>query len=145
MTGSSTSAAPAIVRDGTDASPLLGGLMVEWPDVFREEVLKKWLDSTDLALLARACWKCGEVVASAGLVRAGDTGEEPFKLVALLASGELLAWAKANRCPWVPEVCALAAKHGKVEALQWVRELAAPWDENTCTLAAMGGHQEALL
>jgi hypothetical protein len=63
--------APAIVRDGADASPLLGRLVLEWGDVFREEVLKKWLDPTDLALLARACWKCGEAVASANLVRVG--------------------------------------------------------------------------
>jgi len=32
--------------------------------VFQEEVLKKWLEPTDCALLARACWKCAEAVAA---------------------------------------------------------------------------------
>jgi hypothetical protein len=100
MAESSTAAAPAIVRDGTDASPLLGRLLVEWSDGFAKEVLDKCLDPTDRALLARACWKCGEAVASAGLVRAGDTAEKPFKLMAFFGSIQLLAWAKANRCPW---------------------------------------------
>ena len=80
-------------------------------------------------MLARACWKCGEAVALAGLVRTGDTDEEPFKLLAFFASSELLAWAKANRCPWNSETCALAAKHERVEALQWAREHDCPCDE----------------
>jgi hypothetical protein len=140
---SAATAAPAIVRDGADVSPLLGGLMVEWSDVLREEVLKKWQDPTDLALLARACWKCGVAVAAAGLVRAGDTDEVPFKLFTFLASGELLAWAKANRCPWGTDVCSLAARYGQV-ALQWARELDCPSDAWTCAVAARHGHLEAL-
>ena len=144
-TASTTAAAHAIVRDGADASPLLGRLILEWSDVFREEVLKKWLDPTDCAMLARACWKCGEAVASAGIVRAGDTEEEPFKLVTFFASFELLAWAKTNRCPWEARTCALAAKHGLVEALQWARENDCPWDERTCTQAAWYGQLEALM
>jgi hypothetical protein len=140
-----SAAAPLIVRDGADASPLLGGLMVEWADVFREEVLKKSLDPTDLALLARACWKCGEAVASAGILRAGGTGEKPFKLVTFLASCGLRDWAKANRGPWEANVCALAAKHGQVEALQWARGLECPWDTETCAQAAFHGQLEALV
>jgi len=142
---STVTAAPLIVRDGADASPLLGGLMVEWADVFREEVLKKWLDPTDLALLARACWKCREAVASAGLVRAGDTDEVPFRLLKFFASLELLAWAKANGCPWVAAVCGLAAKHGQVEALQWAREHDCPWEAVTCAFAACRGHLDTLV
>jgi hypothetical protein len=145
MSDTFTVAAPVIVRDGADASPLLGRMMVEWGDVFREEVLKKWLDPTDLALLARACWKCREAVASAGLVRAGDTGEVPFKLVACFRSGELLAWAKDNRCPWVALTCAHAAKYGQLEALQRARELNCPWDETTCAIAAKYGRLQALV
>jgi hypothetical protein len=34
MTHPSTAVALEIVRDGADASPLLGGLMVEWPKSF---------------------------------------------------------------------------------------------------------------
>ena len=145
MTEASTVAAPPIVRDGADESPLLGPLMVEWGDVFREEVLKKWLDPTDCAMLARACWKCREAVASAGLVRAGDTNKVPFKLVAFFRSGELLAWAKDNRCPWMEGTCSLAARHGLVEALQWARALDCPWDEWTCLHAAKYGRLEALV
>jgi hypothetical protein len=116
---------------------------VEWSDVFREEVLKKWLDPMDLAMLARACWKCGEAVASAGIVRAGVHGM-PFKLVTCFASGELLAWAKANRCRWASHVCELAAKYG-VEALQWARALDFPWDVRTCASPVRYGHLAALL
>ena len=47
--------APAIVRDSTAESPLLGPLLDVWGDVIREEVLKKWLHPTDCAVLARAC------------------------------------------------------------------------------------------
>ena len=140
--------------------------MVEWGDVFREEVLKKWLDPTDCALLARACWKCGEAVASAGLARAGDTYEVPFTLVAFFGSDELRDWAKNNGCPWVADVCALAAKlgswrrcsgrgrstargtsrrvhtaarHGHLEALVWARGHGCPWDVMTCQGAARAG------
>jgi hypothetical protein len=143
MTDPSTAGALEIVRDGADASPLLGGLM-EYRDIFRERVLKKWLDPTDLALLARACWKCDEAVASAGLARAGDTAEMPFKLVAFLGSGEMLAWAKENGCPWEEDVCAIAAMHGQLEALQRARELDCPWKVMTAHNAALGGHLEVL-
>jgi hypothetical protein len=47
MTDPSNASAPVIIRDGADASPLLGRLMVEWTDVFREELLKNRLDPTD--------------------------------------------------------------------------------------------------
>ena len=100
-----TAAAGAIVRDGLIASPLLGRLVVEWDDVFQNEVLEKWLDP---------CWRAragsGEAVTSAGLVRAGVTEEVPFKLGAFFWSVQLLAWARANRCPWEASVCSLAAR-----------------------------------
>jgi hypothetical protein len=95
----SSASAPAPVRDGADASPLLGRMLKEYPDVFEREVLKKRLDPTDCALLARACYKCGEAVASAGVVRAGSPGLT-FKVKDFVVTVELLAWAKANGCPW---------------------------------------------
>jgi len=56
MSGPTTSAAArAVVRDGLIASPLLGPLVVDLLAVFQKEVLEKWLDPTDRALLARAC------------------------------------------------------------------------------------------
>jgi hypothetical protein len=137
--------APAIVRDSTADSPLLGPLLDEWGDVFQEEVLKKWLDRTDCALLARACWKCSEAVASAlGLACAKDNVVvplAPLKIVDFFVSVQLLAWAKANGCPWVARVCTLAAKGGRLEALQWAREHGCPWTEvNVCSSAAESGH-----
>jgi hypothetical protein len=30
----------------------------------RRRLLEKWLDPTDIALLARTCWKCGEAALS---------------------------------------------------------------------------------
>jgi len=144
-TTDTAAAATAIVRDGTNASPLLGRLLQELSAVFQREVLEKWLDPTECALFARACWKCGEAVASAGLMRAGDTEAVPLKLVACFASVELLAWAKANRCPWVARTCALAAEYGQVEALQWARVHDCPWDNSTCAAAAWGGKLSALV
>ena len=137
--------AGAAVRDGTAASPLLGPLLNEWGDVFAMEVLKKWLDPTDCALLARACWKCGEAVVSSGAVMiAGDTRAMPLKVKDLFGSIELLTWAKDNGCPWVARVCETAAQAGHLEALQWARENDCPWDERTCYCAARGGHIEVL-
>jgi len=66
---------------------------------FSREVLKKRLDPTDCALLARACYKCGEAVASAGVVRADSPGST-FKVKDFVVTVELLAWAQANGCPW---------------------------------------------
>ena len=69
--GAGAGAGP-IVRAGTDASPLLGRLLdEELHDLFAAEVLPL-LDHTDLALLARVCWKCGEAVLSSGVEIAGD-------------------------------------------------------------------------
>ena len=145
--GSSAPApAPAIVRDGTVASPLLGPLLDEWGDVFAEEVLKRWLNPTDCALFARACWKCGEAVASAGLVCAGDNAEVPLE-VRTFASGsvELLAWAQANGCPWEARTSACVAAVGNLAVLQWAREHECPWDEHTCKRAAREGLLEVLM
>ena len=113
---SSSASARAIVRDGTAASPLLGPLLDEWPDVFQRRCLKKWLDSTDCALLARACWKCGEAVASAAGLACAEDGAvvplAPLKIVDFLGSAKLLAWAWANRCPLETRVCSIAGREG---------------------------------
>ena len=99
-------------------------------------MLKKWLDSTDVALLARACWKCGEAVASAaGLARAEDSAVvslAPLKIRDFVLSVELLAWVEANGCPWDARVCSVAAQGGRLEALQWAREHGCPWNAVTC-------------
>jgi hypothetical protein len=103
-------------RDGTDASPLLGGLLEgEWRHVFVTEVLEKWLDPTYLALLARACWACGEAVVSSGVEIAGETAERPLKVKDFLGSAELMAWGEANGCPRSERTCALAAEGGHLD------------------------------
>ena len=114
--------AGTIVRDGTDASPLLGRLLEELHDLFAAEVLSV-LDPTDLALLARACWKCGEAALSSGVEIAGETWEGPLKLKHFLGSDELLTWGKDNGCPWNERTTALAARDGNLAALRWAREL----------------------
>jgi hypothetical protein len=133
----------AIVRDGTDASPLLGRLLGELHNLFAAEVLPL-LDSTDLSLLARACWKCGEAVVSSGVEIAGETEEGPLTLKGFLGSAELLAWGKDSGCPWNERTCALAAGGGHLAALQWAREQDYPWTEAVCSAAAEGGHLEVL-
>ena len=137
------------VRDGTAASPLLGPLLDKWGDVFAMEVLQKWLDPTDCAMLARACWKCGEAVAAAaGLACAEDSAVVPLvplKVEQFVRSVQLLAWAMANKCPWNARVCARAADGGHLEVLQWAREHDCPWDKWTCANAAQGGRLELLM
>jgi hypothetical protein len=101
----------AIVRDGTDASPLLGRLLEELRDLFAAEVLSL-LDPTDLALIARACWKCGEAVLSSGVDIAGETEGRALRLTKFPGSVELLAWGKENGCPWTARSCALLLQAG---------------------------------
>ena len=133
-----------IVRDGIDASPLLGRLLGELRDLFATEVLPL-LDPTDLAMLARACWNCGEAVLSSGAKIAGETVEEPLFIDGFLGSVELLACAKDNGCPWKERTCALVAAGGNLELLQWAREHGCEWDTRTCAYAARGGHLPVLV
>jgi len=67
--------------------------MTELPDVFQKEVLKRWLSPTDTALLARVGRACKVAVAS-------DVITLRFRPKDFLWSYELLAWARANGCPW---------------------------------------------
>jgi len=99
-------------------------------------------------MLARASWKCGEAVAAAaGLACAGGSVVvplAPLKVIDCVRSAEMLAWAKANRCPWNARVCSVAARGGHLEALQWAREQGCPWNYETCDAAARGGHLAVL-
>ena len=106
LAGIFSAGAGAIVRDGTDASTLLGRLLEELHGLFATEVLEKWLDPTDLAMLARACWKCGEAVLSSGVEIAGETLEGPLELKNFLGTVELLAGGKDNGCQWNRPTCA---------------------------------------
>jgi hypothetical protein len=92
--------------DDDDASPLLGPLLGDLSDLFREEVLKKWLDPTDLALFARSSRDCLAAVVASGLPRAGlKGGEFPLDVRDFVTGSiELLAWAKTNGCPWDTEI-----------------------------------------
>ena len=85
-------------------------MMDKLPDVFKEEVLKTWLDPTDLALLARVGRDYRAAVMSCGVVIAGDTKEAPFEVSKFVESVELLAWAKANKIRWNAAVCERAAE-----------------------------------
>ena len=135
--------ADAIVRDGTDASPLLGRLLAELRDLFAAEVLPL-LDPTDLTLIARASWECGEAVLSSGVEIAGESEDLPLTVKDFLGSVELLAWGKDNGCPWNAWTCAFAAEGGHLAVLQWAREHNCQWDEATCEGAAAGGHLAVL-
>ena len=111
LAGIFAAGAGAIVRDGTDASPLLGRLLGELNDLFAAEVLSL-LNPTDLALLARACWKCGEAVVPSGFEIAGESAEEPLRLTDFVRSVEVLAWGKDNGCPWNERTCAPPLREG---------------------------------
>ena len=128
----------------TYPSPLGGRLLGELPEVLAAEVLPQ-LDPTDLAMFARVGLASRAAVVSSGLPRTGEIGGGAFELEEFCGSVQRLAWARANGCPWVPSVCALAAASGRVEVLQWAREHGCDWDENTCAEAAEGGHLEVLM
>jgi len=123
-----------------EPTPPLLALCEDLPDVFREELLKRWLDPTDRALLARVArgFKAAVVASGLPLVR------PRLKLKDFFGSVERLAWAKANRCPWSMPTCAYVAEGGHLEALRWAREIDCPWDWRTCACAAGGGHLEVL-
>lgn len=57
---------------------------------------------------------------------------------------DLLRCAMANNCPWLGDVCRLAAETGDLETLQWARTRNYPWGPETCALLAKGGHLSAL-
>jgi len=142
--GAGAPGAIAIVRDGTDGSPLLGRLLQELRYLFAAEVLSL-LDPMDLALLARACWKCGEAALSSDVDIAGETEGESLRLTNFVGSVKLLAWGKDNWCPWNERTCALVAAGGNLAVLQWAREHGCEWDTRTCAYAAGGGHLAVLV
>ena len=87
------------VVDAHDGSPLFGRLLVELPDVVRYEILSR-LDPTSRALLRRAGRGCRAAVeAAVSLPRAGS-GVSRFTRGDFEGTAALLAWAKANGCPW---------------------------------------------
>jgi len=125
-------------------SPLLGRLLGELTDVFDAEVLPL-LDPTTRALLGRVGQACRDaVLRSHKLPCAGRTVGVKLQVEEFVWSVQLLAWAKANGCPWDWRCCALAAGSGCVEVLRWAREHGCDWDEETCADAAVGGHLEVL-
>ena len=110
--------------------------------------------STDCALLAQVGKPWLAVVVANNLPRAGKGDavplsliHKPESLILRFGSANMLAWAKANGCPWVAGVYHWAARGGNLEALKWARENDCPWDPSdiwTCALAARGGHLEVL-
>ena len=103
------------------------------------------MDATDRAMLGQvgSAWRA-LVTGCTALPCAGLTGGVPLKLNAFVGSVARLAWAKANRCPWVVTTCAYIAWGGNLEVLRWAREQDCPWDGATChsrtpSGVAMGG------
>jgi hypothetical protein len=128
------------------ACPLLD-LLQALPDLFHKEVLER-LDPTDRALLAQVGrpWLAAVLASmSPDLPRAGKSAGVPLKLKGFVGSVKLLAWARANGCPWTVRSSALAAAGGRVDVLKYVRAHGCPWNKNTCVWAALGGHLEVLV
>ena len=100
-------------------STLLGRLLGEWPDVFDFEVLPLLDATTRALLLGRVGQACRDaVLRSPKLPCAGRTVGVPLKIKEFVVSIQLLAWAKANDCPWDARVCALAAWGGHLESAE---------------------------
>ena len=128
----------------TYPSPLLGGLLEKLPEVLEAEVLSR-MPPTDIAMFARVGPASRAAVVASNLPRAGTVGGGPLKITELCGTVQLLAWAKANDCPWVARTCALAARIGHSEVLTWAREHGCDWDADTCAWAAWRGHLEVLI
>ena len=66
-------------------------------------------------------------------------------LVDVTSSVERLRRARAQGwVSWGPELCAGAARMGRLAVLQEARRLRCPWNEGTCAGAAEGGHLAVL-
>ena len=129
--------------DHDTPSELLAPLLEEWREVLVKHVLAR-LDPTDCVMLALVAKPWLAVVLANKLPRAGQKGAVKLELEDFVGSAAMLAWAKANGCPWVARVCSLAAEGGHLEALQWARENDCPWNSSVCYTAAGWGHLEVL-
>ena len=143
---------PGDGHEDHDYSPLLD-LLQRFPGLFEKYVLKR-LDPAARASLAGAGSVFRDVVYPRSIFPTGLPRAEKalgrvwarvrvFKLVDFLGSGERLAWAKDNGCPWEARTCELAARGGHLDALKRARKLGCGWDRWTCARAAAGGHLEA--
>ena len=128
--------------DADAPSELLEPLLEEWPDLLG--LVLAQLDPTDYGMLWRISKPWLAAVVSRSLPRAGKGGAVPLGLTRFLASVEMLAWAKANGCPWHEGMCMRIARCGHLAVLQWARKHHCPWGTGTCELAAAGGHLELL-
>jgi hypothetical protein len=128
--------------DADVPSELLEPLLEEWPDLLGLVLAR--LNPTDCALLSQVGKPWLAALVSRGLPRAGKGGAVSLKLIHFIASVEMLAWAKANGCPWQPRTCNSIARGGHLAVLQWARKHGCPWSEGTCQNAAVGGHLAVL-
>jgi len=112
--------------DSDDSFSLLDRLHEELPEVLERFVLPA-LDQTAIALLARVGRGWRATVVSSDLPRAGSRGL-PLMVSTFCGSVELLAWAKANGCPWTERTCRYIATGGQPDVLTWAREHSCPWE-----------------
>ena len=137
-------ATEADVSDLSRASPLLGGLALDLPEVLELEVLAR-LDAHDRAMFARTCRGARAAVLASGLPRAGALHENPplhaSRAVDTLA---MTRWALDNGLPSHWRVAEHAAAAGNLPALRLLRDRACPWNWRACAAAAQGGHLDVL-
>jgi len=117
--------------DADAASELLVPMLEEWPDLLG--LVLAQLDPTDYALLSRVGKPWLAAVVSRGLPLAEKGCAVPLKLVDFVASVEMLAWAKANGCPWERRTCKRIARGGHLAVLMWAREHGCAWGERVRT------------
>jgi hypothetical protein len=167
-----TSGGASFSEQQTSSSPLLAPLLIELPLDFEREILDKLLSPTDRALFSHASRAWRAAVKSSELPYAGwqathgksesssvDEEEEEklekdeeegfvFELEDFMASVSLLAWAKANSCPWEnmnPGVCMLAASEGHLDTHKFAVEQGCKCDDSACSWAAGGGHVHVMV
>ena len=126
------------------ASPLLGRLLDEWPDLFEAEVLPR-MDPTTRAVLAQVARAGRDAVRlPPDLACAGRTVGVRLKLAEFVGSAGRLAWAKAHGCLWEARTCELVVAGELEDALMWALEHHCPWNETMCTTAAFDGHLQVV-
>jgi hypothetical protein len=119
-------------------SPLLGRLLQEWSHVFDAMVLPL-LDPVTRALLGRVGQACRDaVLRSPNLPCAGRTAGVKLLVKNFVGTVKLLAWARANGCPWNWRTCTHIVRGGCLVVLQWARARNCPWDEGTCQIRRSG-------
>ncbi|ATE82202.1 Ankyrin repeat domain containing protein [Pandoravirus salinus] len=123
-------------------------------DDLPNEILALVLDNVEWAMRPVVPFVCrrwralfAERAAFARSENLSRSRREPAKYCATLAAMGyigVIAWARANGCPWDARTCRAAVEHGNFEVFKWARDNGCPCDNWACAHAAQRGDFEML-